>query len=160
MSVTGTGSSAYAVRLIPITSTSPALSRMPKKPFHLSFHKLSSPFFIRGCYGRRIAKLNTTKPPNLTGYSNPVKSNGHPSRMLYSVSSASRPQGAKRAQLAHALLCCALLCSALLCSALLCSALLCSALRSVGLFRMAVKPLSVKNMRSSHLMYRPASADS
>jgi len=39
--------------------------------------------------------------------------------MLYSVSNAS--QGAKKAQLAHALLCSALLCSALLCSALLCS---------------------------------------
>ena len=52
--------------------------------------------------------------------------------MLYSVSNASLPQDAKRAQLAHALLSLlllALLCSALLCSALLCSALLCSALK-------------------------------
>ncbi|MBQ9038465.1 MAG: hypothetical protein IJ119_03145, partial [Clostridia bacterium] len=46
-------------------------------------------------------------------------------------------------------------------SALLCSVLLCSALRSVVLFCMAIKPLSVKNLRRiSHLMYRPASADS
>ena len=54
------------------------------------------------------------KPPNLTGYSNPVKYGGYPSRalaqMLYSVSSDSRPQDAKcptghaRAQLSLALL--------------------------------------------------------
>ncbi len=93
--------------------------------------------------------LNIKKPPNLTGYSNPVKSDGYPSRILYSVSSAPQPQDAKRAQLA----------CALLCSALLCSALLCSALRSVGLFRMAVKSFSLnilikrmfENIRMCHM---------
>ena len=50
--------------------------------------------------------LNTQKPPNLTGYTNPIRSDGHPSRIWYSVSSA--PQDAKRAQLSLALLCSAL----------------------------------------------------
>ena len=58
--------------------------------------------------------------------------------MLFAVSGA--PQGAKRAQSARAVLC--------------------PALRRAVLFRMAVKPLSVKNLRSSLLVYRPASAES
>ena len=95
---------------------------------------------ICGCYGRRTTTFNKQKPPNLKGHTNPVKSDAYPSQILNSAERVPRPQDAKRAQLALALLCSALLCSALLCSALLCSALLCSALRSVGLFRMAVKP--------------------
>ncbi|MBQ8095163.1 MAG: phage tail tape measure protein [Clostridia bacterium] len=57
----------------------------------------------------------------------PVNPDGYQARMLYSVSSAPQPQDAKRAQRILPLLC--------------------SALRSIVLFSMAVKPLSVKNMR-------------
>ena len=52
---------------------------------------------------------------NLTGHTNPLKSDDYPLRILYSVSSAPQPQGAKRAQLACAVLCCAVLCE---CSAI------------------------------------------
>ena len=41
--------------------------------------------FLHGCYGRRNALLGTTKTADLTGPC-PIKSDGYPSRILYSVS--------------------------------------------------------------------------
>ena len=41
--------------------------------------------FLHGCYGRRNALLGTTKTADLTGPC-PIKSDGYPSRIVYSVS--------------------------------------------------------------------------
>ena len=74
---------ASAVKLIPgiIPSTITRLSRMPKNRFFIFISCFLLIIFFHGCYGRRSTIVNTQKPPNLTGYSNPVKSDGHPSRM-------------------------------------------------------------------------------
>ena len=63
---------------------------MPKLP--------SASFSGRFFSGRR------QKPPDLTGYTNPIRSDGYPSRMQDSVSNAPQPQDAKWAQSAPALL--------------------------------------------------------
>ena len=57
--------------------------------------------FLHGCYGRRNALLGTTKTADLTGPC-PIKSDGYPSRILYSVSLQALKKGSNNLQeMAH-----------------------------------------------------------